>query len=84
MASAKPIHSKFPLFQYVLPLIIGVLVNIHVLGPQKGYEKYCMYRCYGNGNISTVNSERDGNICDISPPFNTTFIIALFFLGTCY
>ncbi len=54
MAVAKPNIRQFPLFQCFLPEIKVVLTKNIMWDPQKWFEKYWMYRCYGNYNIAII------------------------------
>ena len=85
--------TKSPISQCFLRPINVVLAKIHVLGFVKGFEKYWMYRCYGNYNKVTIyvgnkrccciKSERDGKIGKIATNVKNTFSIAQFFVRTC-
>ena len=48
----------------------------HVLGSIERFEKYWMYRCYGNYNIAIIKSEKGGNICKIATHVKNTLITA--------
>ena len=56
MAIAKPNIIMFPLFQCFLQQINVDFVKIHALGSQKGFEKFCMYCCYGNYNNTIITT----------------------------